>query len=204
METAQNGARGLLVIVNAPAQWLCQNGPVPVAPALLTFRPRSRAWVVSGNRRHNPPRRPKTGRAADRDRSICSRRESAVLTIRPAEKSSASWRVVRGTVAIVASAMTLTSVYAGGVGNLNCIGGAGSVNCVGQWGPGGDPNIRIVPRLSARRKRRKPRRASANGWHDASPSSGTIVTALRATNMPRAAANTGLAPTKGERDGDSI
>lgn len=68
-----------------------------------------------------------------------------MLTIRPAEKSSASWRVVRGTVAIVASAMTLTSVYAGGVGNLNCIGGAGSVNCVGQWGPGGDPNIRIVP-----------------------------------------------------------
>jgi hypothetical protein len=68
-----------------------------------------------------------------------------VLTNRPAEKSSASWRFVRGGVAIVASAMTLTSVYAGGVGNMSCVGGPGSVNCVGQWGPGGDPNVRVVP-----------------------------------------------------------
>jgi hypothetical protein len=53
---------------------------------------------------------------------------------------------VRGGVAIVASAMTLTSVYAGGVGNMSCcVGGRGSVNCVGQWGPGGDPNVRVVP-----------------------------------------------------------
>ena len=59
-----------------------------------------------------------------------------MLTNRPAEKSSASWRFVRGGVAIVASAMTLTSVYAGGVGNMSC---------VGQWGPGGDPNVRVVP-----------------------------------------------------------
>jgi hypothetical protein len=65
-----------------------------------------------------------------------------VLTNRPAEKSSASRRFVRGGVAIVASAMTLTSVYAGGVGNMSCVGGPGSVNCVGQWGPGGDP---VVP-----------------------------------------------------------
>jgi hypothetical protein len=50
---------------------------------------------------------------------------------------------VRAGVAIVASAMTLTSVYAGGVGSMSCVGG--SVNCVGQWGPGGDPNIRVVP-----------------------------------------------------------
>jgi hypothetical protein len=68
-----------------------------------------------------------------------------VLTNRAAEKSSASWRLVRGGVAIVASAMTLTSVYAGGVGSMSCVGGRGSVNCVGQWGPGGDPNIRVVP-----------------------------------------------------------
>jgi hypothetical protein len=69
-----------------------------------------------------------------------------VLTNRPAEKSSASWRFVRGCVAIVASAITLTSVHAGGVGNLSCVGGPGSVNCVGRWGPAGDPNVRAVPR----------------------------------------------------------
>ena len=63
-----------------------------------------------------------------------------MLTNRAAEKSSASWRVLRGGVAIVASAMTLTSVYAGGVGSVSCVGGRGSVNCVGQWGPGGDPH----------------------------------------------------------------
>ena len=68
-----------------------------------------------------------------------------MLTNRVAEKSSASWRFVRGGVAIVASAMTLTSVYAGGVGNLSCVGGQGSVNCVGRWGPAGDPNVRVVP-----------------------------------------------------------
>jgi hypothetical protein len=52
---------------------------------------------------------------------------------------------VRGGAAIVASALTLTSAYAGGVGNMNCVRGAGSVNCVGQWGAGGDPNVRAVP-----------------------------------------------------------
>jgi hypothetical protein len=70
-----------------------------------------------------------------------------VLTNGAAEKSSASWRFVRGGVAIVASAMTLTSVYAGGVGNLSCVGERGSVNCVGQWGPGGDPDVRVVPQV---------------------------------------------------------
>ena len=68
-----------------------------------------------------------------------------MLTNRAAEKSSAWWRFVRGGVAIVASAMTLTSVYAGGVGNMSCVGGQGSVNCVGRWGPAGDPNVRVVP-----------------------------------------------------------
>jgi hypothetical protein len=76
-----------------------------------------------------------------------------VLTNRPAEKSSASRRFVRGGVAIVASAMTLTSVYAGGVGNMSCVGGPGSVNCVGQWGPGGDPNVRVVPQALADEER---------------------------------------------------
>jgi hypothetical protein len=76
-----------------------------------------------------------------------------VLTNRPAEKSSASGRFVRGGVAIVASAMTLTSVYAGGVGNMSCVGGPGSVNCVGQWGPRGDPNVRVVPQALGNEER---------------------------------------------------
>jgi hypothetical protein len=69
-----------------------------------------------------------------------------VLTNRPADKSVAVSRLVRGGAAILLSAMTLTTVYAGGVGNLSCVGGAGGVNCVGQWGPGGDPNVRAVPK----------------------------------------------------------
>jgi hypothetical protein len=47
---------------------------------------------------------------------------------------------------IAVSAMTLTSVYAGGIGTLNCVGSRGNVSCVGQWGPGGDPNVRAVPK----------------------------------------------------------
>jgi hypothetical protein len=96
--------------------------------------------------RQRPAVTSKNGPGDDRNRSASSRRERAVLTNRPAEKSSASWRLVRGGVAIVVSAMTLTSVYAGGVGNLSCVRGAGSVSCVGQWGPPGDPNVRAVPR----------------------------------------------------------
>jgi hypothetical protein len=69
-----------------------------------------------------------------------------VLTNRPADKSVAVSWLVRGGAAILLSAMTLTTVYAGGVGNLSCVGGAGGVNCVGQWGPGGDPNVRAVPK----------------------------------------------------------
>ena len=69
-----------------------------------------------------------------------------MLTNRPAERPAASWRIVRGGAAIVVSAMTLTSVYAAGVGGFSCVGGSGSMNCVGQWGPGGDPNVRTVPR----------------------------------------------------------
>ena len=60
---------------------------------------------------------------------------------------------MRGGVAIVASAMTLTSVYAGGVGNMSCVGGPGSVNCVGQWGPRGDPNVRVVPQALGNEER---------------------------------------------------
>jgi len=52
---------------------------------------------------------------------------------------------VRGGAAIVVSAMTLTSVYAAGVGGFSCVGGAGSLSCAGQWGAGGDPNVRVVP-----------------------------------------------------------
>jgi hypothetical protein len=68
-----------------------------------------------------------------------------VLTNRPAGKSVAVSRLVQGGAAILFSAMTLTTVYAGGVGNMSCVRGAGSLSCVGQWGPGGDPNVRTVP-----------------------------------------------------------
>jgi hypothetical protein len=57
---------------------------------------------------------------------------------------------VRGGVAIAVSAMTLTSVYAGGVGNLNCVRGAGSVNCVGQWGPAAIPTRKFSSVISIR------------------------------------------------------
>jgi hypothetical protein len=73
-----------------------------------------------------------------------------VLTNRPAGKFAAAHALVRGgaaiAVLITALAMTLTSVYAGGVGNMSCVGGAGSLSCVGQWGPAGDPNVRVVPK----------------------------------------------------------
>jgi len=69
-----------------------------------------------------------------------------VLTNRAAEKSSAWWRLARDGAVIAVSAMTLTSVYAGGIGTLNCVGSRGNVSCVGQWGPGGDPNVRAVPK----------------------------------------------------------
>jgi len=69
-----------------------------------------------------------------------------VLTNRAAERPSAWCRLVRGGAVIAVSAMMLTSVYAGGIGTLNCVGGRGSVSCVGQWGPGGDPNVRTVPK----------------------------------------------------------
>ena len=101
---------------------------------------------------------------------------------------------MRGGVAIVASAMTLTSVYAGGVGNMSCVGGPGSVNCVGQWGPRGDPKCQgRAHRLSATRRGRRPQRASTNGWRNASRSFDAILMVLRAISMRRAAANTALA-----------
>ena len=133
---------------------LCpRTGQFPLALALLPSRPRRRAWAESGNRRQRPAVTSKNGPGDDRNRSARSRRESAVLTNRPAEKSSASRRFVRGGVAIVASAMTLTSVYAGGVGNMSCVGGPGSVNCVGQWGPRGDPKCQGRATGSRQRER---------------------------------------------------
>ena len=69
-----------------------------------------------------------------------------VLTNRAAEKSSASWGLVRGGAAILVSAMTFTSAYGGGIGTLNCVGGRGSFGCVGQWGLSSDPNVRTVPK----------------------------------------------------------
>jgi hypothetical protein len=69
-----------------------------------------------------------------------------VLTNRLAQRPSASWKLVRGGTAVIASALVLTSVHAAGVGGFSCVGASGGVNCIGQWGPGGDPNVRIVPR----------------------------------------------------------
>jgi hypothetical protein len=73
-----------------------------------------------------------------------------VLTNRPAKTSASTLRLVRGLacggVAIVVAAVTLTSAYAGGVGNTSCVGGARGYNCVEQWGPTGDPNVRTVPK----------------------------------------------------------
>jgi hypothetical protein len=48
-------------------------------------------------------------------------------------------------------------------------------------------------RLSATRRGRRPRCASANGWRNASRSFDAILTVLRAIRMRRAAANTALA-----------
>ena len=42
--------------------------------------------------------------------------------------------------------MTLTSVYAGGVGDMSCVGGAGKRSIAsGNGAAGGDPNVRVVP-----------------------------------------------------------
>ena len=102
--------------------------------------------LKSGSHRQRPSVASKNGPGDDRNRSARSRRERAVLTNRPADKSVAVSRLVRGGAAILLSAVTLTTVYAGGVDNLSCIGGAAGVNCVDQWGPGGDPNVRAVPK----------------------------------------------------------
>ena len=93
-----------------------------------------------------------------------SRRQRAVLTNRPAKTSDFTWRLVRSGAAIVASAVTLTSVYAGGVGTMSCVRGAGSVNCVGQWGPGGDPNVRAVPPMPLGDEERAQAAARERRW----------------------------------------
>jgi hypothetical protein len=116
-----------------------------------------------------------------------------VLTNRPADKSVAVSRLVRGGAAILLSAVSFTTVYAGGVDNLTCIGGAAGVNCVDQWGPGGDPNVRAVPKPLPTKTTRKLRSGSANGWRNASRCSGAIRMGWRAISTRRAAANMGLA-----------
>jgi hypothetical protein len=68
-----------------------------------------------------------------------------VLTNRPAEKSSASRSIARVSAAIVLSAITLTSAYAGGVVGLSCVGGGKSFSCAALYATGGDPYIRTVP-----------------------------------------------------------
>jgi hypothetical protein len=68
-----------------------------------------------------------------------------VLTNRPAEKTSASWSIAHVGAAIILSAITLTSAYAGGVIGLSCVGGGMSLNCAAMYGTSGDPYIRTVP-----------------------------------------------------------
>lgn len=70
-----------------------------------------------------------------------------MLTSHRAEAPSASRSAARAGAAIVVSVATLmTSAYAGGIVNLNCVGGGKSFNCVAQWATAaGDPNIRSVP-----------------------------------------------------------
>jgi hypothetical protein len=69
-----------------------------------------------------------------------------VLTNRSAQRPRVARRLVGGGAAVIVSALMLASVQAAEVGGFSCVGGAGSVNCIGQWGPGGDPNVRVVPR----------------------------------------------------------
>jgi hypothetical protein len=106
----------------------------------------------------------KNGLGDDRNRSARSRRESVVLTNRPADKSVAVSRLLRGGAAILLSAITLTTVHAGGVGTMSCVGGAGAVNCVGQWGPGGDPNVRAVPPKALGEEERAKAAAREREW----------------------------------------
>jgi hypothetical protein len=68
-----------------------------------------------------------------------------VLTNRSTQKPWALRHVVGGGVAVVATALMLTSIHAAEVGGFSCVGGSGSVNCIGQSGPGGDPNVRTLP-----------------------------------------------------------
>ncbi len=68
-----------------------------------------------------------------------------MLTMSPAEKSSAMRSFALVGAAMVLSVITLTSARAGGVGTLSCVGGARSFNCAAQWGIAGDPYVRTVP-----------------------------------------------------------
>jgi hypothetical protein len=68
-----------------------------------------------------------------------------VLTNRAAGKTSASWSIACVGAAIVLSAITLTSAYAGGVIGLSCVGAGKSFNCAGMYATSGDPYVRVVP-----------------------------------------------------------
>ena len=69
-----------------------------------------------------------------------------MLTNRPAKTSAPPGGLCAAASRSRWRRLTLTSVYAGGVGTTSCIGGARGFNCVEQWGPAGDPNVRAVPR----------------------------------------------------------
>ena len=68
-----------------------------------------------------------------------------MLTNRRAENTSASWSIAPIGAAIVLSAITVTSAYAGGVIGLSCVGGGKSFNCAAMYATAGDPYIRTVP-----------------------------------------------------------
>jgi hypothetical protein len=68
-----------------------------------------------------------------------------VLTNRPAERPSALRLAAQIGAAIALSVLTLSSVFAGTVVDLNCVGARSSFNCAAQWGTAGDPYLRAVP-----------------------------------------------------------
>src|SRR5262245_38528230 len=82
-----------------------------------------RMWAYGRDYPPKPAATSRNGPGDDRNRSARSRRERAVLTNRPAKTSASTRRLVRGLVrggvAIAVATLTLTSVYAGGVGTTS-------------------------------------------------------------------------------------
>jgi hypothetical protein len=88
-----------------------------------------------------------------------------VLTNRPAERHGGNRSFARNGAAMILSALTFTSAYAGNMLNLSCVGsGRTSVNCVALWGAAGDPNVRPVPPQSVSDADRERDAAADRKW----------------------------------------